>query len=315
MPTFNETPTNTPYEVVLCTYNGAEYITAQLRSILEQQPAPSRVLVSDDGSTDQTLALVRQLAQDTTIPVEVITGPGKGVIKNVLQALTQTRAPYVFLADQDDIWLPEKAALFCEKMTNENIPHLIFSDAWVWQPETDQKESFWERDGLRPENARQPMRLMFHNTVQGASACINRALIEQVQTDERIVMHDWWLALMASSFGRVSMIEQPTLLYRQHDNNQLGSLRPTSNEERTLAHRRKIATQILRQGAAFSEHYAALVPESHRGFLNSYHRACAGGWWQRTTFLLRYQPRHKTLKLTLALWYIIFTAEKMTALG
>ncbi|MDQ2078343.1 glycosyltransferase family 2 protein [Marinimicrobium sp. ABcell2] len=298
------------YEVLVCTYNGAEYIVEQVRSILEQDPPPSRVLISDDGSTDQTLALIQTLANDSVIPVEVRQGPGKGVIHNVIEAIQYTRAPYVFLADQDDIWLPGKAALFCKRMNDAGLPHLIFSDAFVWTPETDQRESFWQRDGLVPNNARNPARLMFHNTVQGASACVNRALIELLEWDDRIVMHDWWMALIASSLGRVSIIEEPTLLYRQHESNQLGSLRPESTEERKLSHRRKVATQILRQGLAFEEHYGGKLREPERAFFKRYHGALCGGFLKRTGFLLRYWPIHKTLKLTLALWYMILTAEK-----
>lgn len=306
-----ETSPDHNYEVLVCTYNGEQYVVDQLRSILGQDPPPSRILISDDGSTDNTLHLIRELAQSTSIPMDIIHGPGRGVIRNVLNALPQTSAPYVFLADQDDIWLPEKASLFCAQMNSDIEAHLIFSDAWVWHPERDQRQSFWQKDDLRPENAKNPALLMFHNTVQGASACISQDLIKKIQTDDRIVMHDWWIALLASALGRVSTITTPTLLYRQHSSNQLGSLRPESDEERTLAHRRKVATQILKQGFAFAEHYAEHLPMSHKMFFQAYQQALSSGWWLRLIFLCRFRPRHKSIKLTLSLWYMILTVERM----
>lgn len=313
MPAPQITPAHPQYEVLVCTYNGEHYIVEQLRSILEQDPPPSRVIISDDGSTDQTLSLVNEMAQGTAVSVDIVHGPGQGVIHNVLNALLQTRAPYVFLADQDDVWLPEKAALFCAHMNNDTTAHLIFSDAWVWHPESDQRQSFWQKDGLRPDNAKNPALLMFHNTVQGASACINQALIKKIQTDERIVMHDWWIALLASTLGRVSTIATPTLLYRQHSSNQLGSSRPESIEERKLANRRKIATRILKQSIAFAERYSDCLSETQRKFFQCYQRALSGGWCRRLIFLLRYRPRHKTVKLTIALWYMILTVERQSA--
>jgi rhamnosyltransferase len=298
-------PVNAPfqdYEVLVCTCNGAAYIVEQLRSILDQEPPPSRVLISDDGSHDDTLTLVSELSERFTVPVDVRTGPGKGVVHNVLSALPHTRAPYVFLADQDDVWLPGKAARFCELMNNEETPHLIFSDAWVWTPETGERESFWRRDGLIPENAHDPTRLVFHNSVQGASACINRALIERAEWNEQIVMHDWWLALIASGTGRVDIIAEPTLLYRQHGANQIGSQGQTQRKRRKLSETLTEANKVLCQGAAFAERYRSDLPVGYRGFFLSYQGAIRGNRLQRLGFILRYRPKHRTLKQTLKLW-------------
>ncbi len=304
-PTPAHTLSGIDYDVLVCTYNGADYIAEQLESILSQQPAPSRVLVSDDGSTDNTRAIVNQIGQATSIPVTIIDGPGRGVIRNVLTALPQTTADYVFLADQDDIWLDNKAALFAEKMHSEHSPHLIFSDAWVWHPDTDEKHSFWELDQLRPENAKDPRRLAFHNTVQGASACVNRSLIAAMEpTAEHpdIVMHDWWLALIASGTGHIDYITEPTLLYRQHDNNQVGSQNKANRNKRKLADTLVIANRILRQAVAFTDHYYDGLALESQGFFNSYQRAMRASLFHRIGFILRYWPQHRDLNRTLKLW-------------
>lgn len=300
------------YEVLVCTYNGADYITEQLESILRQQPAPQRVLVSDDGSTDDTRAIVNQIAQSAAIPITVIDGPGRGVIRNVLTALPQTTADYVFLSDQDDIWLENKAALFAEKMHREHSPHLIFSDAWVWRPDTDEKYSFWELDQLRPGNAKDPRRLAFHNTVQGASACVNRSLIAAMEpTAEHpdIVMHDWWLALIASGIGHIDYIAEPTLLYRQHASNQIGSQNKAGRKNRSLSHRRAVATRILRQAAAFADYYGDGLPLSYQGFFYNYRRALRANIVQRALFILRYWPQHRDMRHSITLWASIVLAK------
>ncbi|WP_341938833.1 glycosyltransferase family 2 protein [Marinimicrobium sp. C2-29] len=304
-PTPAQSPSGIDYEVLVCTYNGADYIAEQLESILRQQPAPQRVLVSDDGSTDDTRAIVNQIAQSATIPVTIIDGPGRGVIRNVLTALPQTTADYVFLSDQDDIWLDNKAALFAEKMHSEHSPHLIFSDAWVWRPDTDEKHSFWELDQLRPSNAKDPRRLAFHNTVQGASACVNRSLITAMEpTAEHpdIVMHDWWLALIASGTGHIDFITEATLLYRQHDSNQVGSQNKTNRRKRKLADTLTIANRILRQAVAFTDQYYEALPTEHQGFFKTYQEAMKSNVFHRIAFILRYWPLHRDLNRTFKLW-------------
>lgn len=303
------TPEQAPsYEVVLCSYNGEGYILEQLTSIASQQPAPSAIIVSDDGSTDNTLKIVERFAHISEVPVRQIAGPGQGIIQNALSALKQTSAPYVFLADQDDIWLENKASLFCAQMRETNEPHLIFSDAWVWEPESDRRRSFWKVDGLIPKNAQNPKRLAFHNTVQGASACINRALIDALVYDSRIVMHDWWLALIAAGTGKVSTIAEPTLLYRQHATNQVGIHNKGAGKKGNLLHRRKVAVRILRQAHAFAEHYGSKLEGRNRRFFKAYYSALNGNIIHRTWFVMRYWPKHKSMRHIITLWASIVLA-------
>src|SRR5690625_8026286 len=103
----------------------------------------------------------------------------------MLHALRHTRAEYVCLADQDDIWLDNKASLFCQQMLDTAKPHLIFSDAWVWYPGRDPAITLWNADGLKPENTHDTRKLAFHNAVQGASTCINRALVQSLKADRK----------------------------------------------------------------------------------------------------------------------------------
>ena len=93
--------------VAVVTYNGVRYLAAQLDSILNQLGEEDEVVISDDGSKDGTIDLIRSF-QKTDSRIRLIQGPGKGVKKNVEHALLHTRGKYIFLADQDDIWLDTK---------------------------------------------------------------------------------------------------------------------------------------------------------------------------------------------------------------
>lgn len=303
------TPEQAPfYEVVLCSYNGEDYILEQLTSIASQKPPPATIIISDDGSTDDTLKIVERFAHISEVSVRQITGPGQGIIQNALSALKHTTAAYVFLADQDDIWLDNKAALFCAQMRETDQPHLIFSDAWVWWPQDNEQVSFWKLDGLVPEHTQRPQRLAFHNAVQGASACINRALIERTEYHSDIAMHDWWLGLIASGTGEVSIIREPTLLYRQHETNQVGSQTRQSASGSPLTrlkNKRAGSLIVLRQAAVFAELYASSLSEEPKRFFTAYTEAISGNLFKRLLFLLRWRPVRKNAMRTTTLWLSI----------
>lgn len=289
------------YEVVVCTYNGAEYIAEQLHSIVLQQPPPARILVSDDGSTDATLSIVRQIASTVVIPICIIFGPQNGIVNNLLNGLVHVEADYVFLADQDDVWLAGKAEQFCEKMLATSEPHLIFSDSLVWFPDTNIRIPFWKYDGLLPGNSQDPRKLAFHNCIQGASMAINQALIKRVILHSDIVMHDWWLGLIASSLGTVTVISQPTLLYRQHEHNQIGSQR-NKKQSGGFVQKKQKAERVLRQAYAFSHLYSSQVKGEYADFFAAFNKAMRGNFFKKIGFLLRYRPTRKNLLRTFMLW-------------
>lgn len=301
-------PTPPAYEVVICTYNGADFIGEQLSSILGQQPPPARVIVSDDGSSDNTLALVEEQARSSSIPIKVIQGPAEGIVANMLHALRHTQAEYVFLADQDDIWLDNKASLFCQQMLDTAKPHLIFSDAWVWYPGRDPAITLWNADGLKPENTHDTRKLAFHNAVQGASTCINRALVQSLKAHPDIAMHDWWLGLIAAGAGEVSIINQPTLLYRQHAGNQVGVQAQrvrVGGPIKRFSNKRKASAIVLQQALGFAHLYGHQLPTEQKGFFQSYANAMTAGVLQRGWFLLKWRPVRKNLLRTITLWLSI----------
>lgn len=299
--------TYTPYQVVICTYNGERYIAEQLRSVLRQTPPPIEVIVSDDGSTDSTLEVAESLARETPIPITIIKGPGKGVVYNFCHALKHTQAPYVFLADQDDIWLDNKAELFCAHMNANSKPHLIFSDAWVWEPKENKRTSFWKADKLTPEYAEDPKRLAFQNTIQGASMCVNQALIKLLEANSNIVMHDWWAGLIASSIGEVSIIRQPTMLYRQHSANLIGSQshKKSKLDPDWIRKRKKAAQRILVQASTFSEHFSEKMEPELKNFFRDLHKAINTNFLNRMYFIVKWRPKHRSALHTLAFWISI----------
>ena len=219
------------YSVIVCTFNGASFISEQLKSILSQPILPQKIIISDDGSCDETLAIVQQIfAQANFAAYQIVQGPKKGVIANFLSALKHCEADFTFLADQDDIWHLDKITEFAQmaEKQNSNVPTLTFSDARLIDEQNQEiAPSFFAYQALSAKCLSDDS-ILYKNCVQGAACMINRALrnlaldsLSYTQLSD-LYMHDWWLALLARYYGETQFIDKPLLDYRQHCQNQVG---------------------------------------------------------------------------------------------
>jgi len=222
-------------DIAIATYNGERYISEQIASILTcsiDMPGFSlgSIIVSDNKSTDGTAAIVEALAKhDARIKLVVCDSPG--VINNFNFALQRTSAEYIMLCDQDDFWLKNKIQLSLEKIieleleVGKNSPLLVFSDLSVTDSELNVTEpSFFVAQRLKPNSYLYPKHIFLANVAPGCTMMFNRKLLDMaLPIPTTAAMHDWWLLLIASTFGRVAHLNVPTILYRQHANNQVGA--------------------------------------------------------------------------------------------
>ncbi len=222
--------------IVLATFNGARYLRDQVRSIQDQTVTNWRMLVRDDGSSDDSLRLIRDLAgSDPRIEVlGLLPRQRLGVVRNFNLLLEQAfarGAEAVFLADQDDVWLPDKIerqlrlldAAQCRH--GSDVPLLIHSDLHVVDKDAEPfRRSFFQLRGLAHVDD-DPLRgLMAQNFVTGATVLVNRRLLGlALPVPAEAVLHDWWLALCAATWGRLEFDPVPTVLYRQHGSNLVGA--------------------------------------------------------------------------------------------
>jgi len=218
-------------EVVLPTYNGAAYLRQQVASIDQQTLRPQRLLVRDDGSTDGTQELLVVLKTEYGDWLHLLPSEENlGCSANVNRLLEATKAPYVALADQDDVWLPHKleASLALlqqlESFQGEQTSLLVHSDLELVDGEgTSLGCTYLQRQRLDPMLTA-PEHLVLTNVVTGCTVLLNRALLKQaLPIPAEALMHDWWLALVASRFGEIAFLPDPTVQYRQHGANVLGA--------------------------------------------------------------------------------------------
>ncbi|WP_186543769.1 glycosyltransferase family 2 protein [Synechococcus sp. ROS8604] len=219
-------------EVVLATWNGASHLHELLLSIRAQSLKPTRLLVRDDGSTDHTREIIKESANRW--PGWLIELPAKsrlGSNGNFEALLSESRAPFVALADQDDRWDPNKLKILMDTMLAATALHpahtplLVYSDLRLIDAEgLPLGPSFLHYQRLNPRR-NSPNALSLQNVVTGCASLINRSLIEMaLPLPEQVVQHDHWLALIAACKGQVLFIDQPLLSYRLHEANAVGAI-------------------------------------------------------------------------------------------
>ncbi|MCI7678181.1 MAG: glycosyltransferase family 2 protein [Streptococcus orisratti] len=212
--------------ILMSTYNGEKFLTEQIESIRQQTVTDWTLYIRDDGSSDKTPEIIKDfVAQDGRICfINVDDRENFGVIKNFYTLLKHSRADYYFFSDQDDIWLPNKleVTLAEAEKYDETKPLLIYTDLKI----VDQKLNVLHESMIKTQSDHANTQLvqeLTENTVTGGTAMINHVLADLWTTYDRLLMHDWYLALVASSMGNLVYIDQPTELYRQHEANVLGA--------------------------------------------------------------------------------------------
>lgn len=223
-------------DILLATYNGDRYLHEQIESILRQSYEDWRLLIRDDGSSDATLSIIRLYQKSHPEQIFLIEDEdGRvGVSQSFSRLVQSSESSYVAFCDQDDIWLPEKLSQQIELMLKkesegsviaEHIPVLIHSDLRVIDQDKNViAKSFWRYQKYAPESMCSVNSLLIQNHVTGCTVLVNRALIEiACPFPEKVVMHDWWLALIAICKGEIVAMDTTTVLYRQHPDNDTGA--------------------------------------------------------------------------------------------
>lgn len=220
--------------VILCTCNGGKYLAEQLESLARQTLLPDELVVSDDASDDDTLRVVQEFSGRVPFAVRVIGQSSRlGVVANFSAGAAQCHGDYIALCDQDDVWLPEKlekemaVMQKLEKLYGDSCPLLVHGDLCVVDDQLEQKDaSLMRAQGLQDEFTSHAALcvLLVQNYVTGCTILFNRALYQRAWPfPEEAVMHDWWLALVASAVGNIGFVDAPLLLYRQHADNVVGA--------------------------------------------------------------------------------------------
>lgn len=227
--------------IVMSTYNGSDFLTEQLESIINQTYADWSLLIRDDGSSDDTVDIIAKYTKlDARIHRFDDSSENLGPARSFFRLLGAVESQIFMCCDQDDVWLPHKVGEAVEFLGRWDCqkPRLLFTELQVVNADLNIiASSFMNHQKFDPTRANSLRGLLMQNVVVGCSVAGNRALLTVMMgSNFRVVtgglMHDWWLALVAAAFGTIEYSPRVSLLYRQHSRNSLGA--PGSNFSRYL---------------------------------------------------------------------------------
>lgn len=226
-------------DILMATYNGERYLGQQIDSILAQSHQDWQLLIRDDGSDDNTKNIIEDYAARYPDKIRLITdNEGHlGLCLNFAKLLEYADNEYIMFSDQDDVWLPNKIELTLETMkeaekTHPDKPLLVHTDLKV--VDSDLKtiaDSMWSYHRIFPDISNNLKDLMIRNVVTGCTAMINKKAKEiSMPIPEEARVHDWWIAMNVAKQGKIVSVSTPTVLYRQHSANIIGTRRKSFAE-------------------------------------------------------------------------------------
>ncbi len=215
-------------DIVMATYNGAKYIKPQILSILAQTHSEWKLIIHDDGSSDKTVVIIKELQKlDDRITLiedeEKFGNPGT----NFLHTLKFVTAPFIMFCDQDDIWFESKIELHLNRIRDKKIPYAVYSNGYTYNGKTITSQNFinFHRTNLRDS-------LFLNGGIHGCCVMFNKALLDIFNNNlpPYVFMHDHFITIAAVTFGKMEYIDKALMLYRQHDRNVTGNvvLSPTA---------------------------------------------------------------------------------------
>jgi glycosyltransferase involved in cell wall biosynthesis len=202
--------------VVMATHNGARFIRQQVDSILSQLETGDELLIVDDASTDST---IDELMSYTGGVVTVLRNEkNMGVVRSFERGLSEAGGDIIFLADQDDVWLPGKRSVMAGVFAQDPSVRVVLSDAELID-ETGKTMgcSFMEQrggfaGGFWPTFAK--------NRFLGCTMAFRRDVLQvALPIPASAPMHDMWLGIVGGWTGRVVYLPQPLMQYRRHSHN------------------------------------------------------------------------------------------------
>lgn len=203
--------------VCIATYNGEKYIKEQIESILHQTQSVDEIVISDNYSTDSTMDILMSFNEEK---IKVYSFREPDVSLNFENAIKHASGKYVFLCDQDDIWIENKVELMMEQ-SHENC--LVISNAQVF----NSKGIIGDWFSLR-KSTRDTMSNLIRFSYLGCCFLAQKELLNKCMpfpNTKTLISHDNWIYFNAAFYGKIKIIDECLVKYRRHENNVSGGVK------------------------------------------------------------------------------------------
>ncbi|MEL4319003.1 glycosyltransferase family 2 protein [Leifsonia sp. YIM 134122] len=253
--------------VALCTYNGAQFIADQIASILSQDRPVDELVIADDGSADDTVAIaiaaIAAHPRGPGVSVRVLESSTRlGVTANFARALDACSGDLLVLSDQDDVWHADRVSRMVRMFDDRPTLLLAHGDARIVDGDGEPTgELLFQTLGVTDAEkgdvhaGRALQVLLRRNIVTGATTMLRRELVASAAPFPASWVHDEWLAVIAAVSGGVDLLEAPLIDYRIHGGNQIGasSLTASGRVQRLRAPRTERNARLLARAEALAE--------------------------------------------------------------
>jgi glycosyltransferase involved in cell wall biosynthesis len=218
--------------IVMATYNGQAFLPEQLQSFLVQDRLPDELVVTDDGSTDDTLQIIQAFSETAPFVVNVFNNNQKrGCTSNFTNGILSSTGDIILLSDQDDVWLPQHVSKLVQELESDSELLSVASDSTCVDIELKplgyslrESERFYvhyikEQHSAKDTHLKVTIR---HFVAPGHGMAFRRTLIPYLAPMSDYWIHDQWIFLLASIIGKVSYVPDTLTYYRQHDKQSFG---------------------------------------------------------------------------------------------
>lgn len=198
--------------VAMAVYNGEKYIEKQINSIIGQLKEEDELIISYNHSIDKTEEIIRHY-QEKDKRIKFYICEKKGVINNFENAVLQCKNEIIFLSDQDDIWVNSKVETILKYFENPEIAGVVHGCKFI-----DKNDNLLE---IQPQNKSKLVSILdilIKNPVQGSCLAFRKDFIKYISPFPSIIpMHDSWIGMFLAKYGKLIIIKDELLLYRQHE--------------------------------------------------------------------------------------------------
>lgn len=200
--------------VAMATFNGEKYIKDQISTILSNLQEADELVISDDGSSDKTLEIVRSFGDPR---IRVYEGPKNGVKQNFGNAISKCGGKYIFLCDQDDLWMEGKVDKVLEAFEKEETYVVIHDCEFIDAKGTVTIPSFFEFKN----SGAGVLKNFWKNTYIGCCMAFDASMKDEIlPVPNNIEMHDQWIGILGDLRKKSFFLPELLIKYRRHDSNE-----------------------------------------------------------------------------------------------
>ena len=282
--------------IVICsTFNGQKYLKEQIDSLFHQSYKDFKLLFRDDGSVDGTKEILSSCNIELLFSSENL-GVKKSFETLLKYASENSDAKYFVFCDQDDVWNHDKIERTLEKMHElenlygDNIPLLVHSDLEVVNDKLETLSSaMWKSEHIYPRT-NTLNKLLMQNTITGCTMMINRDLAKLcLPMSSNAIVHDWWVGLVASYFGKIGYVDDSTIKYRQHTSNTIGAKGFDIGFVLKSISKKVSLGGNISQSKGFFQQFKNELDEDTIEMLQEFISLEQKTWWQKRAVLLKYK--------------------------